>query len=382
MDQVHTAESVAAGHPDKVCDQISDRILDRFLAADPNARVAVEAAVKTGLVLLVGEVTANLRPDYAAWVRELLAEIGYDRDGLGFSAQGAGIVNAIEPQSPDIARGVDRGGGEIGAGDQGIMIGYACDETDALMPAPQHFAHRLMARQAELLDSGRLLWLRPDAKCQLTVIYRGGRPAGIAKAVVSLQHDPGMDPGRERETVVEELLRPALPDGWVPEGDALLINPTGRFVVGGPHGDAGLTGRKIIQDNYGPQVPHGGGVFSGKDPTKVDRSAAYMARYIAKNVVAAGLARRAEVQLAYAIGVTEPVMVAVDTFGTGGAADDRLAGALWEVFDFTPRGATEILDLRRPIYTATARFGHFGRSEPALTWERTDRAEDLRAALT
>ena len=381
MNPVYTAESVAMGHPDKVCDQISDRILDRLLALDANSRVAVETAVKTGLVVLLGEVTADARPDYTGWVRELLAELGYDREGLGFSSEGVGVVNAIEAQSPDIARGVDREEGELGAGDQGIMIGYACDETEALMPAPQLYAHRLMARQAELRARGELSWLRPDAKCQLSVRYAEGQPVGLSKVVVSLQHDPEADPAAEREAVVEQLLRPVLPGGWLPDSEHILINPTGRFVVGGPKGDAGVTGRKIIQDTYGPLCPHGGGGFSGKDATKVDRSATYMARYAAKNLVAAGLARRAEVRLAYAIGVAEPVMVAVDTFGTGAASDERLASALREVFDFTPRGCIDTLDLQRPVFTETARFGHFGRSGPEFTWERTDRAEALRAAL-
>jgi len=382
MNPIYTAESVAMGHPDKICDQISDRILDRLLAQDPDARVAVETAVKTGLVVLMGEVTADAAADYAGWVRELLGEIGYDRDGLGFSQEGAGIVNAIEGQSPDIAQGVDRAGEAIGAGDQGIMIGYACDETAALMPAPQHYAHRIMARHADLRASGDLPWLRPDAKCQLSVEYRDGKPVGLSKAVVSLQHDPEADPAAQREAVVEELLRPVLPAGWLPDAERLLINPTGRFVVGGPKGDAGVTGRKIIQDTYGPVRPHGGGGFSGKDATKVDRSAAYMARYAAKNLVAAGLARRAEVRLAYAIGVAEPVMVAVDTFGTGEVDDERLGSALRTVFDFTPSGCIESLGLRRPIFTDTARFGHFGRAESAFTWERTDRTEALQAALT
>ena len=382
MPGIHTAESVAAGHPDKVCDQISDRILDRILKQDPDARVAVEAAVKTGLVVLVGEVTTQAPLDYPGWIRGLLTEIGYDREGLGFSADSAGIVNAIEAQSPDIAQGVDRSGGEIGAGDQGIMIGYASDETDALMPAPQYYSHRLMARQAELLRSGRLPWLRPDGKCQLSVAYDGGTPVGLTKAVISLQHADEADPaGEQREAVVEELLRPVLPADWLPDAASLLINPTGRFVVGGPKGDAGVTGRKIIQDTYGPQLPHGGGGFSGKDPTKVDRSATYMARYAAKNVVAAGLARRAEVRLAYAIGVAEPVMVEVATFGTATVAEERLAAALREVFDFTPRGCIDTLGLRRPIFTETARFGHFGREEADFAWERTDRAEALRAAV-
>ncbi|HKJ70340.1 MAG TPA: methionine adenosyltransferase [Gammaproteobacteria bacterium] len=379
MDGLYTAESVAAGHPDKVCDQISDRLLDRFLEADPEARVAVETAVKTGLVVLLGEVTADARADYSGWVRELLTEIGYDRDGLGFSAEEVGVVSAVEAQSPDIARGVARGAA-LGAGDQGIMIGYACDETDALMPAPQHYSHRIMERQAALLSSGELPWLRPDGKCQLSVRYAGGRPVGLDKAVVSLQHEPDADPVRERQAVVEHLLRPVLPEGWLPAPEGLLINPTGRFVIGGPKGDAGVTGRKIIQDTYGPATPHGGGGFSGKDPTKVDRSAAYMARYAAKNLVAAGLARRAEVRLAYAIGVSAPVMAAVDTFGTGAADDERLGRAMQAVFDFTPSGCIEALDLRRPIYTPTARFGHFGRE--GLPWERTDRAEALHAALT
>jgi S-adenosylmethionine synthetase len=382
MDTIYTAESVAAGHPDKVCDQISDRILDRLLGADPNARVAVETAVKTGLVVLLGEVTADVRADFAGWTRELLADIGYDRDGLGFAADGVGVVNAVEAQSPDIAQGVDRGGGELGAGDQGIMIGYACDETEALMPAPQHYSHRIMERQAALLHAGELPWLRPDAKCQLTVRYADGRPVGLDKVVVSLQHAPEVDPAAQREAVIESLLRPVLPAGWLPDAEHILINPTGRFVIGGPKGDAGVTGRKIIQDTYGPATPHGGGGFSGKDPTKVDRSAAYMARYAAKNLVAAGLAGQAQVRLAYAIGVAEPVMVAVDTFGTGAADDARLAGALREVFDFTPRGCIDSLHLHRPIYTETARFGHFGRDGTAFTWERTDRAEALKAALT
>ncbi|KPV40587.1 S-adenosylmethionine synthetase [Thiohalorhabdus denitrificans] len=381
METIHTAESVARGHPDKVCDQISDRILDRLLEQDPGARVAVEAAVKTGLVVLLGEVTADARIDLSAWAREIIDEIGYHREGLGFSAEAAGVVDAIEAQSPDIARGVDREGGALGAGDQGIMVGYACDDTAALMPAPQHYAHRIMARQAEALRENRLAWLRPDGKCQLSVRYRDGRPVGLDKLVISLQHAPDADPAAEREAVVEELLRPTLPEGWLPPAGDLLINPTGRFVVGGPKGDAGVTGRKIVQDTYGPQRPHGGGGFSGKDPTKVDRAAAYMARYTAKNLVAAGLARCAEVRLAYAIGVAEPVMVAVDTLGTGAADDRRLAAALRAVFDFTPRGCIDALDLRRPIYTDTARFGHFGRDEPAFTWERTDRTEELRSAL-
>ncbi|MFB6259143.1 MAG: methionine adenosyltransferase, partial [Thiohalorhabdaceae bacterium] len=363
-----------------VCDQISDRILDRLLERDPRARVGVEAAVKTGLVVMLGEVTAEARPDFTAWTRELLTEIGYDRDGLGFSGEGAGVVSAVEAQSPDIAQGVDRDG-DIGAGDQGIMIGYACDDTDALMPAPQHYSHRIMARQAELLHTGEVSWLRPDGKCQLSVRYDGDRPVGLDKVVVSLQHTPDADPARDPDTVVELLLRPVLPEGWLPEADRILINPTGRFVIGGPKGDAGVTGRKIVQDTYGPQRPHGGGCFSGKDPTKVDRSATYMARYAAKNLVAAGLAHRAEVRLAYAIGVSEPVMVAVETFGTGTADDDRLGAALREVFDFTPRGCIDTLDLRRPVFTQTARFGHFGRDGADFTWERTDRAEALRAAL-
>ena len=381
MSSIHTAESVAAGHPDKICDQISDRILDRLLERDPQARVGVEAAVKTGLVVMLGEVTADARPDFTAWTRELLTEIGYDRDGLGFSGEGAGVVSAVEAQSPDIAQGVDRDG-DIGAGDQGIMIGYACDDTDALMPAPQHYSHRIMARQAELLHTGEVSWLRPDGKCQLSVRYDGDRPVGLDKVVVSLQHTPDADPARDPDTVVELLLRPVLPEGWLPEPDRILINPTGRFVIGGPKGDAGVTGRKIVQDTYGPQRPHGGGCFSGKDPTKVDRSATYMARYAAKNLVAAGLARRAEVRLAYAIGVSEPVMVAVETFGTGTADDDRLGAALREVFDFTPRGCIDTLDLRRPVFTQTARFGHFGRDGADFTWERTDRTEALRAALS
>jgi S-adenosylmethionine synthetase len=380
MARIRTAESVAAGHPDKVCDQISDRILDRLLAEDPQARVAVETSVKTGLVVLLGEVTADARADFAGWAREMVDEIGYNRDSLGFSAEGMGVVNAIEGQSPDIARGVDRDA-DIGAGDQGIMVGFACDETEALMPAPQHYAHGIMNRQAELLGGEALPWLRPDAKCQLSVRYDGDRPVGLDKVVVSLQHAPEADPANEREAVVEELLRPALPEGWLPDNEAILINPTGRFVTGGPKGDAGVTGRKIVQDTYGPGVPHGGGGFSGKDPTKVDRSAAYMARYAAKSLVAAGLAARAQVSVAYAIGVSEPVMLEVDTFGTGREADERLAAAVGRIFDFTPRGCIETLGLRSPRFTALARFGHFGRPEALAPWERTDRSESLRDAL-
>jgi S-adenosylmethionine synthetase len=380
MARTRTAESVAAGHPDKVCDQICDRILDRLLDQDAGARVAVEASVKTGLVVLLGEVTADARPDYAGWAREMVAEIGYTRDGLGFSADGMAVVNAVEGQSPDIAQGVDRDA-DIGAGDQGIMVGYACDETEALMPAPQHYAHAIMDRQAQLLGDEALPWLRPDAKCQLSVRYDGDRPVGLDKLVVSLQHEPDADPAAEREAVVEHLLRPVLPEGWLPASDRLLINPTGRFVTGGPKGDAGVTGRKIVQDTYGPGTPHGGGGFSGKDPTKVDRSAAYMARYAAKNLVAAGLAARAQVSVAYAIGVAEPVMLEVDSFGTGTVDDERLAATVREVFDFTPRGCIETLDLRTPRFTALARFGHFGRPEALAPWERTDRTEPLRDAL-
>ncbi len=382
MERIYTAESVAAGHPDKVCDQISDRILDRFLERDPQARVAVETGVKTGLVVLLGEVTADARPDFATWVRELLGEIGYGREGLGFSAEEVGVINAIEAQSPDIARGVDREGGRLGAGDQGIMIGYACDETEVLMPAPQHYSHRIMERQAAALKTGELSWLRPDGKCQLAVRYDGERPVGLDKLVISLQHAPEADPAQEHEAVVETLLRPVLPEGWLPGSDDLLFNATGRFVVGGPKGDAGVTGRKMVQDAYGPGSPHGGGAFSGKDPTKLDRSAACMARYAAKNLVAAGFARRAEVRLAYAIGVVEPVMVAVDTLGTGSRSDDRLAGALREIFDFTPGGCIEALDLRRPLYTPAARFGHFGREGAGSPWEATDRTEAVKGALT
>lgn len=379
MVRVRTAESVAAGHPDKICDQISDRILDRLLEADPQARVAVETSVKTGLVVLLGEVTAQARPDFSAWVREMVAEIGYNSDHMGFSAEGVGVVNAIEGQSPDIARGVDRDA-DLGAGDQGIMVGYACDETEALMPAPQHYAHALMHRQAALLGGDTLPWLRPDAKCQLSVRYDGDRPVGLDKVVVSLQHAPEVDPSAEQEAVVEHLLRPVLPEGWLPEPERILINPTGRFVTGGPKGDAGVTGRKIVQDTYGPGTPHGGGGFSGKDPTKVDRSAAYMARYAAKNLVAAGLAARAQVSVAYAIGVAEPVMLEVDTFGTGTRDDDRLAATVREVFDFTPKGCIDAFDLRTPRYAALARFGHFGRPEHLAPWEATDRAATLRDA--
>jgi S-adenosylmethionine synthetase len=379
-----TSESVSGGHPDKLADQVSDAILDAFLAGDPHSRVACETLVKTGFVVVAGEVTSTTYVDIATVVRRTVLDVGYDSSDLGFDGGSCGVLVAIEGQSPDIAQGVNEGEGlfkEQGAGDQGMMFGFACDETEQLMPLPITLAHGLMRRQHEARESGEIDWLRPDAKSQVTVEYRAGEPARIDTVVLSTQHDPGVTHDELRKRIVEEVIRPVLP-GRLLDGDTrYFVNPTGRFVLGGPAADAGVTGRKIIVDTYGGMGRHGGGAFSGKDPSKVDRSAAYAARWVAKNLVAAGAARRAEVQVAYAIGVAEPVSIRVDAFGTGRVDEDRLVRAVRKFFDLTPKGIVNGLDLLRPIYRRTAAFGHFGRSEPEFTWERTDRAEALRREL-
>jgi S-adenosylmethionine synthetase len=372
--ELFTSESVTEGHPDKLCDQISDAILDEVLRHDPRGRVACETLAATGLVLLAGEITTTALIDFLQVARETVRSIGYTESGIGFDADSCAVINAIGKQSPDIALGVDR----EGAGDQGLMFGFACRETEQLMPLPIMLAHGLVRRLAEARKSGELAWLRPDGKSQVTVEYRDGRPLRVHTVVVSTQHHPDVDLETIREATLESIVRAVVPGELLDAETILHVNPTGRFVVGGPHGDTGLTGRKIIVDTYGGTGRHGGGAFSGKDPTKVDRSACYMARYIAKNLVAAGLAERAEVQLAYAIGVAEPVSVRVDSFGTGVVGEASLEALVREHFPLTPRGIIEHLDLRRPIYRATAAYGHFGREEPGFTWERTDCAEELR----
>ena len=377
--QLITSESVSEGHPDKMCDQISDAVLDAVLGQDRGGRVACEAMVKTGMVILAGEITTCAGIDYESLVRELVSGIGYDNPAVGFDGSTCGVLNLLGRQSADIARGVDEGRGhEQGAGDQGMMYGYATDETDVRMPAPITYAHRLVRRQAEVRRSGRLPWLRPDAKSQVTFRYEDGRPTRIDAVVLSTQHDPEVETETLREAVREEIIRPVLPEAWLRNDTRFHINPTGRFVIGGPVGDCGLTGRKIIVDTYGGVGRHGGGAFSGKDPSKVDRSAAYACRYVAKNLVAAGLAARCEVQVSYAIGVAEPTSVNVETFGTGAVSDERLSALVRAHFDLKPAGIVEMLDLLRPIYRRTAVYGHFGREEDDFPWERTDRAQALR----
>ncbi len=377
-----TSESVGEGHPDKVADQISDAILDAILAVDPKGRVACETLVSTGLVVMSGEITTSAHINYREIAQEAVRRIGYTDSDIGFDYKSCAILTAINRQSPDIAQGVNEGEGldlDQGAGDQGLMFGYACRETEALMPFPIHYAHRIMQRQAEVRRDGRLPWLRPDAKSQLTVKYIDGKPVAIDTVVVSTQHSPEVSHDHLAEAVIEEIIKPVLPKDMLTEHTRFLINPTGRFVVGGPHGDCGLTGRKIIVDTYGGAAHHGGGAFSGKDPSKVDRSAAYAARYVAKNVVAAGLADRCEVQVAYAIGVAKPVSLMVNTFGTGKIADERIVALIGKHFDLRPKGIIQSLDLLRPIYSKTAAYGHFGRDEPEFTWERTDKAAALKA---
>ena len=378
-----SSESVSEGHPDKVADQISDAILDAILAEDPKARVACETLVSTGLVVISGEITTSAHINYREIAQDTVRRIGYDNSDIGFDYKSCAILTAINRQSPDIAQGVNEGEGidlDQGAGDQGLMFGFACTETPTLMPFPIFYAHRIMQRQADLRRDGRLPWLRPDAKSQLTVRYVDGKPVAIDTVVVSTQHDADVTHKQIEEAVIEEIIKPVLPADMINDKIRYLVNPTGRFVVGGPHGDCGLTGRKIIVDTYGGAAHHGGGAFSGKDPSKVDRSAAYAGRYVAKNIVAAGLADKAEVQVAYAIGVAKPVSLMVNTFGTGKIADEKIAALVAEHFDLRPKGIVQSLNLLRPIYSKTAAYGHFGREEPEFTWEWTDKADALRAA--
>lgn len=374
-----TSESVSEGHPDKIADQISDAVLDAILAQDPKARVACETYVKTGMVMVGGEVTTNAWVDIEELTRNTVRAIGYTHSDMGFDADSCAVLNAIGKQSPDINQGVDRSRPEDqGAGDQGLMFGYASNETEVLMPAPITYAHRLVRRQAEVRKSGQLQWLRPDAKSQVTFIYEDNQPVGIDAVVLSTQHCDSISTADLREAVMEEIIKPVLPAKWLTGATKYFINPTGRFVIGGPMGDCGLTGRKIIVDTYGGMARHGGGAFSGKDPSKVDRSAAYAGRYVAKNIVASGLAQRCEIQLSYAIGVAEPTSINIDTFGTGLVSNETLTALVREHFDLRPYGLLKMLDLERPIYQASAAYGHFGRDE--FPWEKTDKAEALRAS--
>lgn len=376
-----TSESVSEGHPDKVADQISDAVLDEILRQDPNARVACETLIKTGAAIVAGEITTSAWVDLEDVVRKTITDIGYNSSDVGFDGQTCAVMSLIGKQSSDIAMGVDRERPEDqGAGDQGLMFGYASNETDVLMPAPITYAHRLVKRQAEVRKNGTLSWLRPDAKSQVTFVYEDGKPVGIDAVVLSTQHNPEVSLKDLQEAVMEVIIQPTLPAEWITKDTSFHINPTGQFIIGGPVGDAGLTGRKIIVDTYGGMARHGGGAFSGKDPSKVDRSAAYAGRYVAKNIVAAGLADRCEIQVSYAIGVAEPTSISIETFGTGKIAEDKLEALVREHFDLRPVGLVKMLDLIRPIYLATAAYGHFGREEPEFTWERTDLADTLRAA--
>jgi S-adenosylmethionine synthetase len=378
-----TSESVSEGHPDKVSDQISDAILDAILAQDPTARVAAETLCNTGLVVLAGEITTSANVDYIHVARETIRQIGYDNTDYGIDYKGCAVLVAYDKQSPDIAQGVDKAhddGLDQGAGDQGLMFGYAVDETPELMPLPIHLSHRLVERQADLRRDGRLNWLRPDAKSQVTLRYVDGKPDSIDTVVLSTQHSPDISLEKLREAVIEEIIKPVLPKELIKGEIKYLVNPTGRFVIGGPQGDCGLTGRKIIVDTYGGAAPHGGGAFSGKDPSKVDRSAAYASRYVAKNIVAAGLASKCLVQISYAIGVAQPTSVMVTTYGTGKVSDEKIAELVRTHFDLRPKGIVKMLNLLRPIYRKTAAYGHFGREEPEFTWEATDKAAALKAA--
>ena len=377
-----TSESVSEGHPDKVADQISDAILDVILEQDPRSRVAAETLCNTGLVVLAGEITTTANVDYIKVARDTIKRIGYDNTDYGIDYKGCAVMVCYDKQSPDIAQGVDEGKGldlDQGAGDQGLMFGYACDETPELMPAAIYYSHRIVERQAQMRKDGRLPWLRPDAKSQVTLKYVDGKPVSIDTIVLSTQHAPEMEHKQIEEAAIESIIKPVVPKEWLKD-TRYLINPTGRFVIGGPQGDCGLTGRKIIVDTYGGAAPHGGGAFSGKDPTKVDRSAAYAGRYVAKNIVAAGLASRCQIQISYAIGIAKPTSVMVTTFGTGKISDEKIAALVSEHFDLRPKGIVQMLDLLRPIYQKTAAYGHFGREEPEFTWERTDKAAALKAA--
>ncbi len=376
--QLFTSESVSEGHPDKIADQISDAVLDAMLTEDKHARVACETFVKTGMVLIGGEVTTDAWVDLEDIARNTIKDIGYNSSEMGFDWASCSVMSAIGKQSPDIAQGVDKQEGALqGAGDQGLMFGYASDETDTFMPAPITYAHRLVQRQASLRKSKELTWLRPDAKSQVTMRYEDGRPVGVDAVVLSTQHAPDISQKTLVEAVMETIIKPVLPAKWLDKHTRYFINPTGRFVIGGPVGDCGLTGRKIIVDTYGGMARHGGGCFSGKDPSKVDRSAAYAARYVAKNIVAAGLAQRAELQISYAIGIAEPTSISINTFGTGKISDGDIIQRINRTFDLTPCGITDNLDLLRPIYKPTAAYGHFGRNESGFSWEKTDRIEQL-----
>ncbi len=378
-----TSESVSEGHPDKVADQISDAVLDALLTQDPASRVACETMVNTGMVVMAGEITTQAVVDYQSVARKTIQEIGYNSSEMGFDYNSCAVLVALDKQSVDIAQGVNEGEGldlDQGAGDQGLMFGYACDETDTLMPFAIDYAHRLMKKQADVRKTGGLTWLRPDAKSQISVRYEDGKPIGIETVVVSTQHSEEVDHAQLEEAVIEEIIKPVLPESMISDKTRFLVNPTGRFVIGGPVGDCGLTGRKIIVDTYGGAAPHGGGAFSGKDPSKVDRSATYAARYVAKNIVAAGLATQCQVQIAYAIGVAQPVSIMVDTYDSGSISDDKIEALIAEHFDLRPKGIVQMLDLLRPIYRNTAAYGHFGRTEAEFTWERTDRADILRDA--
>ncbi len=379
---IFTSESVSEGHPDKVADQISDAILDAILDQDKHSRVAAETLTNTGLVVLAGEITTNATVDYIKVARDTLKQIGYDNTEYGIDYKGCAVLVAYDKQSPDIAQGVNKAYDDDldqGAGDQGLMFGFACDETPVLMPLPIYLSHRLVERQSQLRKAGELPWLRPDAKSQVTVRYVDGKPDAIDTVVISTQHAPEIELPQIREAVIELIIKPILPPELIKGEIKYLVNPTGRFVVGGPQGDCGLTGRKIIVDTYGGSAPHGGGAFSGKDPSKVDRSAAYAGRYVAKNIVAAGLASRCQIQISYAIGVSKPTSVMVETYGTGKISDEKITELVLEHFDLRPKGIVNMLDLLRPIYQKTAAYGHFGREEPEFSWEKTDKAEALRA---
>ncbi len=379
-----TSESVSEGHPDKLADQISDSILDAILSQDPTARVAAETLANTGLIVLAGEITTTANVDYIKVARDTIKRIGYDNTDFGIDYKGCAVLVAYDKQSPDIAQGVDKAEDDPldqGAGDQGLMFGYACNETPQLMPLPIWLSHRIMERQSQLRKDGRLPWLRPDAKSQVTIRYQDGKPVAIDTVVVSTQHAPEMELKAIREAVIEEIIQPILPKELIKGDIKFLVNPTGRFVIGGPQGDCGLTGRKIIVDTYGGAAPHGGGAFSGKDPSKVDRSAAYAGRYVAKNIVAAGLAERCLVQISYAIGVAQPTSIMLETYGTSKVSNERLTQLVREHFDLRPKGIVNMLNLLRPIYSKTAAYGHFGRDEPEFSWEATDKAQALKAAV-
>ncbi len=379
---IFTSESVSEGHPDKMADQISDAILDAILSDDKDSRVAVETLVKTGMVVVAGEVRTNTYIDLEDLIRDVILKIGYDSSDVGFDGASCAVLNAIGKQSADIAMGVDEADKkDLGAGDQGLMFGYATNETSVLMPAPIYYSHRLVEKQAQLRKNGTHAWSRPDAKSQVTLRYENGKPVAVDAVVLSTQHSPDISQEQLKEAVMEEIIKPVLPSEWLHKDTLYHINPTGQFIIGGPVGDCGLTGRKIIVDTYGGMARHGGGAFSGKDPSKVDRSAAYAGRYVAKNIVAAGLADRCEIQVSYAIGVADPTSIAVNTFGTGKVSDARISELVSQHFDLRPRGLIEMLDLLRPIYAPTAAYGHFGREEPNFTWEKTDKAEALKNAI-